>query len=350
MKKLLQFRPGKALALIMFSSLLLAAVSNGYSQQVKKVGTSAATFLRIPVGGRGTSMGSAFVSVANDASSMFWNPGGTARVRGYSLMVDYSSWLPGLHFGYLGFVMPIRSIGNLGINITSLGTDEMDITTPDQPMGTGEKFTAASIALGLVYSRKLTERFSLGANFKYVNERILNSNAAGFAFDIGALYDTPFAGIRLGFSIANVGSKMRMNGEDLNVRVDIAPDQRGNNQNIVGQLKTDNFDMPLIMRLGLSWDAIKTNTSRLTVAADGVNPNDNAQTLNIGAEFALLRETLVLRAGFNELFLEEREKGLTLGAGVNAKLKNGPGFRADYAFQEFIHLGSISRFTFALVF
>ena len=143
---------------------------------------------------------------------------------------------------------------------------------------------------------------------------------------------------------------MRIDGEDLNVRVDIAPDQEGNNQSVVGRLRTDDFDAPLVMRVGLSWDAIQTEGNRFTVAIDGINPNDNAQSLNIGGEYALFGETLVLRGGFNELFLNDREKGLTLGVGVNFETPGGIAFSGGYAFQNFKHLDAINRFSFELRF
>jgi hypothetical protein len=320
------------------------------AQDVKKVGTSAAAFLRIPVGSRGAAMGSAFVSIADDATAMFWNPGGLARITGPSLYVDHSPYLPGLDFNYFALALPFENIGTLGVNVTALNTEEMLVTTPDQPMGTGETFTATSIAVGLAYAKNLTDRFSIGANFKYVTESIFNSRATGFAFDIGTLYTTPFDGIRLGFSISNFGTDMRIDGEDLNIRVDIAPDQEGNNQSVVGQLKTDNFDSPLIMRVGLSWDVLQMAGNRLTVAIDGLNPNDNAQSVNLGAEYALFKEMLILRGGFNDLFLDDREKGLTLGAGLNVKIEGGIGFTAGYAFQDFKHLGEVNRFSMALNF
>jgi hypothetical protein len=320
------------------------------AQDVKKVGTSAAAFLRIPVGSRGTAMGSAFVSIADDATAMFWNSGGLARMTKSSLYVDHSPYLPGLNFNYFALALPFEEIGTVGINVTALNTEEMLVTTPDLPMGTGETFTATSIAAGVAYARNLTDRFSIGANFKYINERIFNSTAIGFAFDIGTLYTTPFNGIRLGVSVSNFGTNMRIDGEDLNIRVDIAPDQQGNNQSVVGRLKTDNFASPLIMRVGISWDALQNAGNRLTVAIDGLNPNDNSQSVNFGAELALLKETLILRGGFNDLFLEDREKGLTLGAGLNVSIEGGVGFTAGYAFQDFQHLGSVNRFSIALGF
>ena len=46
---------------------------------VSKRGTTAAQFLKVSQGARAAGMGSAFVAVADDASSMFWNVAGIAR-------------------------------------------------------------------------------------------------------------------------------------------------------------------------------------------------------------------------------------------------------------------------------
>ncbi|MGH7494090.1 MAG: PorV/PorQ family protein [bacterium] len=336
-----------ALILYLCASILDKAA---FAQDVTKAGTSAAAFLRIPVGARGTALGSAFVSMADDPTAMFWNPGGLARLSKSALFVDHSPYLPGLNFDYLALALRSERFGSVGFNVTALSTDKMLRTTVDQPMGTGESFDAVSLAVGVAYARNLTDRFSIGANVKYIQETILNSRATGFALDIGTLYTTPFDGIRLGVSIANFGPAMQMTGEDLNVRVDVAPDQEGDNQSIVGQLKTDDFDSPLLMRVGISWDALKGGAQRLTLAADGLNPNDNTQSINVGAEFALFKEMLVLRGGFNDLFLEDREKGLTLGAGFNLDIQGGWGVTAGYAFQDLEHLDSVNRFSLAIKF
>jgi hypothetical protein len=350
MKKKIAIRNQKTFVGLLILIGLVIANTESYAQEVKKVGTSSAAFLKIPVGARGSSMGGAFVSIADDPSALFWNPGGLSRNQNYAFMVDHSPWLPGLNFNFFGVVIPMRNYGTFGISVTVLGTEEMDVTTPANPMGTGEKFDASSMVVGISYGRSLTDRFSIGASFKYVNERIFNSNATAVAFDIGTIYDTPLSGLRLGVSVSNFGSKMQMNGEDLNVRVDIAPNQYGNNQSVVGRLKTESFDLPLIMRLGLSYDTWQTETNRLTLAVDGINPSDNAQSVNVGAEMAFLNEMLVLRGGFSELFLEDREKGITAGVGFNLKMQNNLGVSVNYGHQDFIHLGGMDRFSLILTF
>jgi hypothetical protein len=330
--------------------ILLCINFQAYGQDVKKIGTSAAAFLQIPVGAKGIAMGSAFTAIADDGSAMFWNPGNLATQSKRALFAHHSPWLPGLGYYYLGFSLPVENWGVCGLNIASLQSDEMEVTTPEAPMGTEETFTAASTAVGIVFARSLTDRFSIGANFKYIHERIFHSNATGFAFDVGTMFLTPFRNVRFGVSVSNMGTRMQMNGEDLNTYVDVAPAQEGNNDNIVAGLKTDRFDLPIIMRIGISWDLQLPEGSRLTLACDGVNPNDNAQSLNLGAEFAALKELLVLRGGFNELFLEDRENGLTLGAGLKVPSVNDLHLTIGYAYQDFEYLGGVNHISIEITF
>ncbi|KAA3659838.1 MAG: hypothetical protein DWQ10_08015, partial [Calditrichaeota bacterium] len=331
---------------------VMAQTDTGTAQSVSKSGTAAATFLRIPVGARGAALGGAVAATATDASAMFWNPAGIAHISEYTVMVDDAKWLPGLHFNYVGAVLPMESIGVIGVNVTTLGTDEMDVTTVESPEGTGAKFSATSLAIGLTVARRLTDKFAIGGNFKYINETIWNTSASSVAFDIGTLYTTPFDGIRFGVNIANFGAPLQMSGEDLNIQVDIDPSIGGENQSVVGEVLTDAYETPLVLRVGLAWDAYQDENSRLTIAADAVNPNDNAKSVNLGAELGLLNNLAFVRAGYNELLLEEddAEKGLTVGGGLNWKTPYGLGLQVDYAYQEFKHLPSVNRFTFALRF
>ncbi len=331
---------------------LAALVSHiAFAQGTNKIGTSAATFLRIPVGARATGMGSSFVSMEDDASALYWNPSALSSVNSRAFVIDHSLWLPGINFDFVGFVLPLSALGTVGMSATILHTDEMEVTTPAEQMGTGETFTASSIALGVSYSRPLTDRFSIGGTFKYIRETIYNSSASGFAFDIGTIFLTPFEGIRLGASISNFGTKMQMEGEDLNIRADIAPNQQGTNQSVIAQLKTDEFDLPLTMRIGISGEVIKTEDVRVTLSADGVNPNDNARSVNVGGEVGLLGELLRVRAGYKDLFLDQNEFGLTFGLSINElKVIGGMTISTEYAYQQYTHLGNSNRFTLGIRF
>ena len=331
--------------------LFLFCFVDTYPQSTRKVGTTAAAFLRIPVSARATAMGSAFTAMTPDVSSLYWNASNLGYFNDYAVFFDHANWLINLQYNFAGMIIPFENIGTIGLSATVLTSPDMDVTTPDQPMGTGEKFNTASMSFGLSYGRILTDKFSIGGTVKYVHERIYNSSATGVAFDIGTIYESPFAGIRIGAAISNFGTKMKIDGDDLNVRVDIAPGQEGNNQSIVGKLNTDEFDLPLIMRIGISGEFIETEFSRISFALEGVNPNDNTQSLNIGLEAAFLEEVFMIRGGYNDLFLTDSETGLTFGAGLNKiNLLGNLFFTTDFSYQKFVHLGGITKFTIYLEF
>jgi len=330
--------------------LLFSRWNSALALDVTKVGTSAAAFLRIPAGAKAIAMGSAFTAVADDGSAAFWNPGNITVIDQPDLLIHYSPWLPGLQYGFISYTLPLNKQGVVSINIISLETDEMNVTTVDEPMGTGETYTSGSNAVGFTYARRLTDRFSIGTNLKYVQERIYHSTATGFAGDIGTMFITPFQNVRLGVSISNVGTDLRMKGEDLNTYVDIAPSQDGNNDDIVSELKTDYFSMPVTLRIGLAHDWQLSKNSVLTIACDGVNPSDNAQSVDVGFNLSMFRGLISLRGGYNELFLEDSEKGLTLGAGLAIPVVTDYSLVVAYAFQEFKHLGPVNHFTMEIAF
>jgi hypothetical protein len=66
----------------------------------------------------------------------------------------------------------------------------------------------------------LTDRFSIGFTAKFVQERIWNSTASGFAFDVGTLYRTPFNDLMIGASISNFGTSMKLDGRDIQFNSD----------------------------------------------------------------------------------------------------------------------------------
>ena len=339
------------IALIVSSLLVCIFSQSVIAEGITKVGTSAATFLRIPVGARATGMGSAFVSMLDDPTALYWNPSVISSLSSNALVIDHSLWMPGIYFDYAGLVIPVEALGVFGISVTILHTDDMEVTTIEEPMGTGESFNASSFAIGFSYARYLTDKFSIGGTFKYIQETIYNSAATGIAFDIGTIYETPFAGIRLGASISNFGTKMNITGEDLNVRVDIAPGQEGNNQSIVGKLNTDEFDLPLIMRVGISGEVLNNDNFRWTLSVDGINPNDNSQSMNLGSEIGLLDEKLRLRAGYRSIFLAESEVDLTLGVSLNKiNVFSDVLVSFGYAYQNYVHLGESNRFTLEIIF
>ncbi|MEM1269946.1 MAG: PorV/PorQ family protein [Bacteroidota bacterium] len=318
------------------------------TREVTKRGTTAADFLTIPVGARATAMGNAVSALVDDGTSVYWNPAGLSKMRSGALTAEYADWLVGMNFNFVSVAVPTRN-GTFAAGITAMRTPEMEVTTVDFQNGTGETYTAGSYAVAFSYARALTDRFSIGASAKYITERIWNSSSAGVAFDIGTLFETPFRGIRLGASISNFGSKLRLTGDDLLVVVDIDPNAEGNNQSNRAELRTDAFDMPLTMRIGLATEVFQNEQGRLTVAVDALNPNNSEQYVNVGAEAGFLGDLVMLRAGYSELFLSDNTRSFTLGGGLRYDF-TGLNFGVDYAYEAQEFFDGVNRFTIALGF
>jgi long-subunit fatty acid transport protein len=93
--------------------LLLAGLPAlaGAAQEFEKVGTIGGQFLKIGIGARATAMGSAFVSVADDASAIYWNPAGVARVSKNVATINHAAWLADTSFTQAAYLLPRRFSG-----------------------------------------------------------------------------------------------------------------------------------------------------------------------------------------------------------------------------------------------
>ncbi|MDZ7373691.1 MAG: PorV/PorQ family protein [candidate division KSB1 bacterium] len=320
-----------------------------FVRNVSKVGTTAAAFLEIEVGGRALGMGGGFVGHANDASALYWNVGGISRLPRNELLLSHTQWLADIRFDYAGFVLKLGPDRALGISLTSMTMGEMEVRTVFYPEGTGERFTAGSFALAGSYGWNLTDRFSIGFTAKYVHETVWHMRANGFAVDVGTLFTTQFHGMRLGMSISNFGTKMRLEGKDTQVTHDIDPVKTGNNERILAHLDTDRWPMPLIFRVGIGAELFQDSWNRLSVGIDAVHPNDNTEYVNLGLEYAF-RGYFFARAGYKSLFLRDGEEGFTAGFGLRYPVTPSLVVKADVAYCDFGRLDSVQKVSLSLEF
>ncbi len=331
----------KILFIILLPFYLMAQNTN-----VSKVATTAAPFLEIPVGGAAVGMGGAFTSIANDASAIYWNVGGISTIDKYDLQVANMDWIGDTRFNFVGLVLPLSDFGTLGFSFTALSMDDMVVRTVEKPDGTGEFFSAGNISFGISYARNLTDRFSLGFTFKYIQEKIWHMTAQSFAMDAGTLFRTDIlGGMVIGASISNFGTPMRLEWRDTRFFIRVEENKEGSNDRIPTNIELDSWDLPLIFRLGLSTNVTKNDIYRFTVTLDAIHPNNDYESLNIGGEFAFM-EFFILRGGYNALFLTDGEGGLSLGVGVNSTLLfSDTIFQFDYAYRDFGRLQNIHMFS-----
>jgi hypothetical protein len=316
--------------------LLVLSLAGTASAELSKTGSAGAQFLKIGVGSKYQGMGEASVASVNDVYAMYWNPAGLVEVENMAVSFTNVNWLLDIDLNYVAAAKYFEDVGVFGISAAILSMDDQEITTFVEEDGTGSYYSAASYAVGITYARQLTDRFAFGGTVKYIEERIHNERARGYAFDFGTLLYTGFRSLRLGMSISNMGPNMKFTGTDLDVRY---------NQ-VSSQLKTTPYDLPMLFKVGLAYDFIFGPKSLVTLSADLRHPNDNIQQGNLGAQFAY-DEKFFLRGGYK---LNYDEESLSLGGGLIANVSSETRLYIDYAWQDFGRLEATHKFSVGFTF
>jgi hypothetical protein len=337
-------------AIIIFTlctGLVLCVYSDSSAQS--KISTTAAQFLGISVGARALGMGGTSVASGSDVSSVYYNPGAFSQGHKTQVLVSTTDWLVGSKFRWLGAMLDIDGSNALGLSMTQLAYGEEIVTTENNPEGTGERWSAQDFAIALSYSRNLTDRFSIGGSAKYVTQSIWNESASTVAFDLGLLFVTGFHDMRLGMSIANFGGDMKMDGRDLRKVIDVDPSNAGSNKLNLANLVTDPWPIPLIFRVGIAMDIVKSQTASVTLECDALRPSDNVEVVNVGAEVTLMN-LVTVRGGYKSLFQKDSEEGLTFGAGIKYDQPGSMGIEVNYAYQQFGKFGNLNTFSVGINF
>ena len=304
-------------------------------------GTRAGQFLKFAVGARAAAMGGSFAAVASDGSALFWNPAGISNLENNEVHLTHVDYLLDINFDFAGLVVPLGKNHHVGFSLAALTMDDEPQTSEADPDGQlGITWSASSFAIGMTYTRTISDRFSVGITGKYVQENLVNSSAKTLAVDIGSLYDIGYSGIKIGMSMSNFGGKLKLGGRDLTQKnVDAFPGVGGN----AGQpadLQVNSWSLPLNFRVGLSLELLRRESSFLLLAADFNHPTDADERLNFGAEYTL-NNRLFVRGGYKVNYEEE---SFSAGGGVNLPITSY-NLIIDYAFSDFGILGDVHRFS-----
>lgn len=312
--------------------------------QNPNLGTSGAQFLQIPVGAKNSSMGGAVVGLTNDVSSSFWNPAGLVKIKNFEAHFSYLNWFKFFSHNAAAIAYNAGEAGVIGVHMVAFSSDKMEVTTEEQPNGTGRFFDAMDMALGVSYARYLTDRFSVGLSAKYIYQRIWNETANGFAFDIGTQYRLDFQNLTIAMSMSNFGGDMKFDGPDLDVQ-----HSPGNNfptsRITPARLETEDYSLPLNFQVGIGFDIYQQEFVKIRGAVDAVHPNDNAERLHFGTEVSFF-DRLFLRAGYKYNYDDE---DIALGGGVNVPFGNSF-LNFDYGYAMFDLLPDVHRVSLTVSF
>ncbi len=290
------------------------------------MGTFDGQFLKIEVGARAAAMGGAFVGVADDATALFWNAAGIARIDPdkSELSLNHANWPAELSFDQIGYVFHVKRIpGAFGVHARALTMDPMVETTayqPDPVVGTGSTFDAGMMAAGLTYARSFTDKFSAGFTGNFIHEGLADFSQQTFALDVGTLYDVGAGGMKIGMSINNIGSQIKFIDREARI--------------------------PAIFRVGTSATLFQSSDQKLIGSFEFSHPPDNAERLNVGAEYAF-RKYVFLRGGYN---INYDAEGIAGGVGFHFPVSVAGMADLDYAYTDMKDLGGVHRFSLKFLF
>lgn len=301
------------------------------AQALTKVGTTSMQVLKIPMDVRGIAMGNAMVATANDAESVWSNPGALTELQKGQFIASQINMPANVEL--MGFVLA-RQWGDysaVSLHAINLFTNDMAERTWDRPEGTGRMFNASDLALGASYARKLTDRFSLGANLRYLHSALSDASYDGVAVDLGTLYKTSLRTLRLGMSIQNLGPNVRYSGTYQDYRNSIT------NGGDVLTVKYTGANLPAMFRLGIAFDPFAMcglsvdSAYSAVVSAEMNHPNDARERVNIGGE-AGYKNVFFLRVGGK---FDYDEESVAAGFGVKIPVVDGYKVTADFAYSYF---------------
>lgn len=241
-------------------------------------------------------MGTAFTSVSDDVSSVFWNPAGIVKAKKLEVLLNYNMSFLDIknYFVAFSYSLPILSIAG---GFVSRVIDDIEKTDQSSILG---KFSYNDGVVLLVLSKNIFNIFSLGIRSKFLYQTIDTFSSNGFGVDIGllTLKELPNIPVVVGVSFVNVFS-IPMKGVsywDHNVEV--------------------KDELPFRIRAGIS-----LNSNILTPSLDiELAPTEsNVFRIYFGFEKKILK-IFSLRAGIKKQDLENNYSildGLSFGSSVN---------------------------------
>jgi len=289
----------------------------------------AGEFIAIGVGGRALGLGGAYSALAHDVTAGYWNPAGLSAMSYPQVTLMHDERFGGLvNYDYAAVALPAGTSTSLAVSLIRLGVDNIPntqhagIDANGNPLPPGQVqdlagidpskvtyFNAADWAFYFSYSKKATDRFSYGANIKFIRRELGDASATGVGFDLGAQY------------LVSDHFLIGANAQDLTTT--LVAWNTGTNELITPTLKTGSAY--LIDMFG----------GRLTPAFDidfrfeGRTSASNAHIGRISIDFHSgiefdFRNLVALRAGYSDI------GSLNFGTGIHL-----PKFDIDYSFAKF---------------
>ena len=312
--------------------------------------STAVPFLRISPDARAGGMGDMSIATTPDANAAFWNLAKVPFAKNKTAVsVNYTPWLKdlGLSDVYLASLAGYHKLNDESAVSTSLRFFSLgNIQLTDFSGNVLNNIRPSEFSIDLGYSRKISDRFSLGVALRYINSRLVIGDVGtgvvykagtSVAGDVSMFYngtDASGAGLTWGVTLSNLGAKIGYTNDAR--RKDFIPANLGlgvaynmvmdeNNRLMVG-MDINKLLVPVVPAATgvFSTDSANLSNYRSTGVVsswlksfgDGTNQLDALQ-VSLGAEYAY-NEQFFVRAGY---FHENKTRGnrqyFSVGAGFS---------------------------------
>lgn len=194
--------------------------------------TTGVTSMSITPDARGASMGDLGVATDPDVNSQYWNPSKYAfAYSGAGVSLSYTPWLRkivnDIFLANLSGYWKIGSGDNQAVSASLRYFSLGEISNSDDQGNKLSTVNPFEMSVDVGYSRKLSEKFSMGVALRYIYSDLgysdmslqdQNGGASAFAADISGYFTTyPVIGRNecqwsWGWNISNIGSKVSYNG------------------------------------------------------------------------------------------------------------------------------------------
>ncbi|TSA22378.1 DUF3308 domain-containing protein [bacterium] len=314
-------------------SICIAVLSTApASAATKKVGQTGFQFLKIDMSTRAAGMGGSYITINDDATSMFYNPAGLALMqsKGDAFAMN-TKWIADISYLGGGLAVSLGDYGTVGASwmIADYGNDFIGTRYwPSAPLGYIEtgKLDVSAYTVGLSYATALTDRFYVGGQVKtcyqhlgqnYIDTlgTIRINELSGLAYDFGTIFYPGFKSFRIGMNIRNFAPEFKYEEEG--------------------------FELPMTLVIGVAMDVLDLageHENSLLVSIDAVHPRDFTERVNVGAEYTYMK-MLSLRAGYKYNYDNE---GFTAGIGVQQKLGSAL-INIGYAYASMKYFDAVHR-------
>jgi hypothetical protein len=165
-------------------------------------------------------MGGAFVGVADDVTTSFWNPAGLAQLKGKELSLMHAETFGSLlNQDFVAFALPLmqedrksalafslQRLGGGGVKITDLEKKGLEVSDTNKVVLLREE-SHADYALFFSYSHQMRPGFLWGANLKLIYRDVVTTSAFGIGADL-AFLAKPYSFLSLGANLMDLTSSL----------------------------------------------------------------------------------------------------------------------------------------------